>query len=209
MLIKVCGIADAENARQVAALKPDMMGFIFYRPSRRNAFGLDPQAVRDLPKEIIKTGVFVDEDAAAILRTAREYGLDRIQLHGEEAPGLCRELADNGYKIIKAFGISSPEDLQATAGYVDVCDMFLFDTRTPLKGGSGEKFDHGLLQTYTGRTPFLLSGGIGPEDTVIPASGHPLCAGLDVNSRFETAPGHKDPAALARFIAAIRKTIQP
>ncbi|MCD8102109.1 MAG: phosphoribosylanthranilate isomerase [Alistipes sp.] len=203
-LIKVCGMADADNARQVAALAPDMMGFIFYRPSPRNAFGLAPDVVRQLPAAIRKVGVFVDETAETVFRIAGQYGLDAVQLHGGEPPESCAGLAGRGLTIIKAFGISSAGDLSAAGGYEGACDLFVFDTKTPLKGGSGRRFDHSVLSGYTGRTPFLLSGGIGPEDAATDLSIYSRCAGFDLNSRFETAPGIKDTELLRIFIETVR-----
>lgn len=206
MLIKVCGIVDAENARGVAELAPDLMGFIFYRPSPRNAFSLPPETVRALPAYIGRVGVFVDEREELILRTARLYGIDYIQLHGSETPQTCTSLSRKGFKVIKAFGISSAGDLDATSAYTEVCDLFIFDTKTPLKGGSGRKFDHSILEGYTGPTPFLLSGGIGPEDAGIDISRYPGCIGFDLNSRFETATGLKDILLLKKFIETERKS---
>ncbi|MCC8019505.1 MAG: phosphoribosylanthranilate isomerase [Rikenellaceae bacterium] len=203
-VLKVCGMADADNMREVAALTPDMMGFIFYRPSPRNAFGLAPAAVRGLPETIRKVGVFVDEPMDAVLRKAEEYGLDAVQLHGGEAPELCGTLRDRGLEVFKAFGISSREDLTTAWRYEGVCELLLFDTKTPLKGGSGLKFDHSVLESYTGPTPFLLSGGIGPEEAGIDTGRYPGCAGFDLNSRFETSPGIKDISRLSEFIETVR-----
>ncbi len=197
-------MADADNARRVAALAPDMMGFIFYRASPRDAFGLAPDVVRQLPPAIKKVGVFVDETADTVLRTVELYGLDAVQLHGGEPPESCAGLAARGLKVVKAFGISSAGDLSAAGGYEGAIDLFVFDTKTPLKGGSGRRFDHSVLRRYTGRTPFLLSGGIGPEDAATDLSIYPRCAGFDLNSRFETAPGVKDTELLRIFIETVR-----
>ncbi|MCC8034511.1 MAG: phosphoribosylanthranilate isomerase [Rikenellaceae bacterium] len=205
MLIKVCGTADYRNMLDVARLGPDMMGFIFYRPSPRNAFGLSPQKVRALPGQIEKIGVFVDERQQAILDTAERYGLGTVQLHGGETPELCRSLRSKGMKVIKALGISAPQDLDSAQEYAESCDLLLFDTKTPLRGGSGRKFDHGVLAAYRGPLRFLVGGGIGPEDTAVAGAIGPLAAGVDINSRFEIIPGVKDITALGKFISTIRK----
>ncbi|MCD8073282.1 MAG: phosphoribosylanthranilate isomerase, partial [Alistipes sp.] len=142
----------------MAALGPDMMGFIFYRRSPRNAFGLSPEAVRGLQDGIVKVGVFVDEPQGVILDTVRRYSLEAAQLHGGETPELCMSLRSKGLVVIKAIGIGAPEDVDAAKNYAGSCDLLLFDTKTQIKGGSGQKFATGVLAGYDG-LPFLLSGG--------------------------------------------------
>ncbi len=200
--IKVCGMRKAENIAAVAELEPEYMGFIFYRPSPRYAGSPDLSA---LPATIRKTGVFVDTPPDEIADTARHYGLQTLQLHGSETPGTCRKLREAGYEIIKAFGIETAEDFARTAGYTACCDLFLFDTRTPGHGGSGRRFDWRILEAYTGKTPFLLSGGISPADAdEILTLNHPMLYGIDLNSRFETEAGLKNTESLEHFIKTIR-----
>ncbi len=218
MLIKVCGMRDAANIAAVARLSPapDMMGFIFYAPSPRNACSTPPEALDALPPAIRRVGVFVDEAPETIVETARRYGLHTVQLHGTEPPEMCARLRAEGLGVIKAFGIATAADIARTAPYEGTCDLYVFDTRIPdpapgaPHGGTGRKFDHTLLAAYGGTTPFLLSGGLGPEDAEnagqLTATRHPLCAGVDINSRFETTPGVKKPAAIEKFI---QKTKQP
>jgi phosphoribosylanthranilate isomerase len=125
-----------------------------------------------------------------------------LQLHGNETPEYCAELKTK-YKceIIKAFGIKSEDDLSHTSGYDGVCDYFLFDAKTELYGGSGNKFDHNLLVNYKGKTPFFLSGGITPQDAVnISNSLHKSCIGVDINSGFEISPGLKNVEQVKKFI---------
>ena len=106
------------------------------------------------------------------------------------------------FSIIKAFNIATAEDLAQTKPYEGIVDYFLFDTKAQLPGGSGEQFDWSVLSHYEGTTPFLLSGGIGPDDAErIKSFHHPRCIGIDLNSRFEIAPGLKDVYQLKDFIS--------
>ncbi len=201
MQIKVCGMKDPCNMLQVAGLRPDMMGFIFYPPSARYAGGLRPGAVRALPPEIRKIGVFVDEKDSRMEEIAGKYGLDAVQFHGNESPKICKSFRQKGVQVIKAFHISVEADVELTGEYAGSCDYFLFDTRCDGYGGSGQAFDWNLLEHYRGTTPFLLSGGIAPRHAeAIKALRHPQLAGIDVNSCFEIAPGVKDPALLKAFM---------
>lgn len=234
LLIKVCGMRDAKNIRDVTELDIDLMGFIFYPKSSRfvkmissdagiipdysperltNAVKTEGERGQSLPKRIKRVGVFVDEMPQTIITCIYNYNLDYVQLHGSEEPvmidNLRRTLVPDivpGIKVIKAFGISSEEDLEKSYEYEGHADMFLFDTRTPLKGGSGKKFDWDVLKAYHGSTPFLLSGGIGPDDVQrVLDFHHPMFAGIDLNSKFETAPAVKDVDKLRNFVDAIRR----
>ncbi len=203
--IKICGMQQPENIKAVAALHPDYMGFIFYPKSPRFAGNLDPAIVKLLPNTICKVGVFVNESTENILATAFKYHLNAIQLHGEESPAICEAIRKEGLEVIKAFSVATTADLQATSLYQHACDFLLFDTKTPLFGGSGQQYNWEILQSYNGRVPFFLSGGIGAEDiTRLVAFHHPLLHAVDVNSRFETSPGKKDVMALTHFINELK-----
>ena len=194
-LIKVCGMRHEANIRAVEALGIDMMGFIFWPGSSRCVSS--PPAY--LPERCRRVGVFVDEDADRVRRIADACALDCVQLHGRETPDYCARLS--AYTVIKAFSIATAADLPQTDAYADVASYFLFDTKGRSAGGNGTKFDWEVLQAYTGSTPFLLSGGIGPDDAAaVSAFSHPRCVGIDINSRFELRPGLKDTAAIAAFI---------
>lgn len=198
-------MCDPCNIAQVAGLGPDMMGFIFYEGSPRNACRMPPKAFDALEMETKRVGVFVDAPPGRIRETVRLYGLDLVQLHGAESPTTCKELRAAGIGVIKAFGIGSAGDVVRTDEYEGSCDLYVFDTRTAAHGGSGRKFDHSLLTGYMGHTSYLLSGGIGPEDGgTLAAWEDPRCAGVDINSRFETAPGVKDPEAIKKFMQTIK-----
>ena len=201
-LVKVCGMRDAENICEVEALGIDLMGFIFWPKSSRYV----SERPAYLPTNCKRVGVFVDEDIETVKRIAEDYALDYIQLHGHELADYCAQL--RGFKLIKAFNIATTEDFKQTEPYTGIVDYFLFDTKGKSVGGNGEKFDWSVLSAYDGNTPFLLSGGIGPDDAeVLTSHFSPLtskkCVGIDLNSRFEIAPGLKDINKLKEFINAL------
>ena len=189
---------ETKNICEVEALGIELMGFIFWPKSSRYV----SERPSHLPEKVKRVGVFVNEDIEQVKNTAEAYALDYIQLHGSESPEYAQQLRD--WKVIKAFNIATAADLDATKPYEGMADYFLFDTKGKSVGGNGEKFDWSVLDAYTGDTPFLLSGGIGPDDAErVKAFHHPKCIGIDLNSRFETAPAIKDVAALQRFIAQL------
>lgn len=192
---------EPENIRAVEECAIDMMGFIFYPQSPRFV----AKKPGYLPDKIRRIGVFVDMSLEDIRSRIAEYGLYGVQLHGNEPPHLCEALRSNGVKVIKAFPIRDRFSLEACRNYEPVCDYFLFDTPTPGYGGAGTTFDWKLLDRYNGKTPFLLSGGIGTEniESFRPFS-HSRWAGIDLNSRFETVPALKDVEKLKAFIREFR-----
>ena len=199
MIVKVCGMRDAANIRQLEALGIDWMGMIFWPKSKR--YVSTPPVY--LPQHVRKVGVFVDASLDAIRQHVEDYQLDIVQLHGQESPEMLKVLKP--LTLIKALNIATPEDLQKTEPYEGLADYFLFDTKGKSVGGNGEKFDWSVLASYQGETPFLLSGGIGPEVTQdVKTFHHPKCIGIDLNSRFETEPGLKDITKLKQFLEAIR-----
>ena len=202
-MIKVCGMREADNIRDVEALGIDMMGFIFWPKSSRYV----SQRPDYLPKRVKRVGVFVDEDPEQVKRLADDYALDYIQLHGQESPSYIFQL--RGLHVIKAFNISIAEDLLQTQPYEGLVDFFLFDAKGKSVGGNGEKFNWDVLDAYQGATPFLLSGGIGSDDAErVNAFYHPKCIGIDLNSRFELSPGLKDVAKLKEFMCNLNTEIQ-
>lgn len=217
-MIKVCGLRDGENIRQVAALGVDWIGLIFWPHSPRyvsmipsNA-GIIPDRVSDIGEfKAKRVGVFVDPTAQDVITRVVNFQLDLIQLHGHETPTFIRNLrhtlADiRPVKVIKAISVSSRDDITAYKDYADCVDDFLFDTKCKTVGGSGEQFDWSVLEAYDGDIPFLLSGGIGPDDAErVRNFHHPQCIGIDLNSRFESEPGFKDVAALRQFINQLNR----
>lgn len=205
--IKVCGMKEAGNIEGVGHLNPDFMGFIFYDRSPRNAIGMPVEALDNFSEEIRKVGVFVDSNPDYIEEIAGKYGIDALQLHGNESPELCGLLKDKGFFVIKAFGIEAAGvsiDEEIIKPYEGKIDMVLFDTKTLARGGSGKKFDWKALDNYSLQIPFLLSGGIDICDAdAIRGLTNPFLAGIDVNSRFELSPGIKDVEKLDEFIKRI------
>ena len=206
-IIKVCGMRDADNIRAVENLligskvpSDRFMGFIFWQKSGR--YVCEKPAY--MPKGVKRVGVFVNEDVEKVKQIADDYQLDYIQLHGSESPEYVSRL--KGMRVIKAFNIATNTDLEQTLAYEHIpdggkVDMFLFDTKGKSVGGNGEKFDWSVLTAYDSDTTFLLSGGIGPHDAEhLKAFQHPKCIGIDLNSRFEIAPGLKDVNKLKEFI---------
>ena len=208
MIVKVCGMRHAENIRAVeqlftahSSLFTAWMGFIFWPKSSRYV----SQCPDYLPTQCKRVGVFVDEDPEQVKRLADDYGLDYIQLHGQESPSYISRLG--GLHVIKAFNIATAEDLLQTQPYEGLVDGFLFDAKGKSVGGNGEKFDWTVLAGYVGKTPFLLSGGIGPDDTAQvnafirgDLQSARQCIGIDLNSRFELSPGLKDINKLKVFL---------
>ena len=232
MKVKVCGMRDAENIREVSSLGVDMLGFIFYPKSPRyvqmisSKAGIIPdyseerldKAIHSADSDVCvgrpaRVGVFVDDMPQNIVTRVYNYGLDYIQLHGNEPRETCENLRatldpdiKKGIRIIKAISVSTAEDIQKYKEYVGAVDLFLFDTKCKTVGGSGEQFDWTVLDTYDGDVPFLLSGGIGPDDAErVKAFHHPKCVGIDLNSKFEIEPALKDVEKLREFIGEVKK----
>jgi len=190
---------DAQNIRDIESLGVDWIGMIFWPKSKRYV----AEVPSYLPGHLKKVGVFVDSTLDDILQHISDYQLDIIQLHGQESPDFAKALKP--HTIIKAFNIEKADDLLQTEKYEGIADYFLFDTKGKMVGGNGQKFDWSVLTAYQGKTPFLLSGGIGPEDVEsVKSFHHPRCIGIDLNSRFESEPGFKDINQLKTFINNIR-----
>ena len=287
-VIKVCGMRDAQNIREVAALGVNLIGLIFYPKSPRYVESISSDAGiipdyssltpdplpegegrnmldKQLKEEETKgetrnkqpvsaqlkstqskapfnkvttplslgegqgdeaveghggeaaipkfVGVFVNDMPQNIVTAVYNYHLSYVQLHGDESPvmidNLRRTLVPDiapQIKIIKAISVSSAEDLKRCEQYEGHVDLFLFDTKCKGYGGSGQKYDWSVLEAYTGQTPFLLSGGIGPDDIDrLRDFHHPQCVGIDLNSKFETAPGMKDINLLQNFLHQLNK----
>lgn len=192
MKLKICGLKNSENINEIVNLSPDFMGFIFYSKSPRFIDGLNPEVLRAISKDIKKVGVFVKASLEDILNQVMKYGLDVIQLHGDEPLELAEQLKQKGLTVIKVFRVMDklPTELEAFDGVVD---YFLFDTKTKEYGGSGHQFEWSILEKYELKTPYLLSGGISlPDIDLIKEKNLPGMIGIDVNSRFEIKPGMKN-----------------
>ena len=210
---------EGENIRQVAELGVNWIGMIFWDKSPRNVTmiptyaGIIPDRGSDIGSfKAKRVGVFVDEMPQNIITRVVNYKLDLVQLHGHETPTLIRNLRRTldpdirpGVQFIKAISVGSCNDIAAYKDYADCVDYFLFDTKCPTVGGSGSQFDWSVLEAYDGDVPFLLSGGIGPDDAErVRNFHHPKCIGIDLNSRFETEPGLKNITKLKQFLEQLK-----
>lgn len=180
--LKICGMRDAANIKEVAELRPDYMGFIFYEKSPR--FVGDKFVIPDL--QLAAVGVFVNESTEKIL----SKGLKIVQLHGDETPDQCDELRKH-VKVIKAFSIDNDFDFETTKKYN--ADYFLFDTKGKYYGGNAKTFNWNKLKEYDQRIPFFLSGGLNADNLkdISILKGMNLHA-IDLNSGVEDSPGVKD-----------------
>jgi len=211
--IKVCGMRAAKNIMEVAQLQPNYIGFIFHEKSARFVSEETP----DLPSNIIKTGVFVNQEPSYILSMVHKHNLGAVQLHGEESPELCEALKTNNPNliVIKVFSVMHSFNFESLRPYEPFVNYFMFDTKGKLPGGNGYLFDWTVLDGYSSQIPFFLSGGIGPDQLPeiknfmarLKAQGKEnLLYAIDVNSRFETQPGVKDAGMLAPFIKQIKES---
>ncbi len=202
MLVKVCGMREGDNIREVESLGIDLMGFIFFKKSPRYV----AQMADYMPANLRRVGVFVDESLEVICEKIVTFGLSAVQLHGGESVDMCRSIRERGVEVFKAISISSAADLQLAELYDGECDMLIFDTKCEGFGGSGEQFDWSILDGYSGRTPFLLSGGLSIDSVQsLREFSHPQLAGYDINSRFESAPAVKDSSLIGEFVEKLKK----
>ncbi len=204
MIVKVCGMRDADNIKEVESLGVDWMGFIFYPRSSRY---VGEEAPAYLPAKCKRVGVMVNASLEEIIRRQSQFALDFIQLHGDESPQFCASVKERvpNVKLIKVFHIKDKSDLNAVGKYDGVADCFLFETKAGVYGGSGMKFDWDLLDSYHGDVPFLITGGIGVDDAEsISRLSHPRFAGVDINSRFEISPAVKDVDLIREFLSRLK-----
>ena len=209
MNIKVCGITQFKQLQQLEALNIDYAGLIFYKDSPRYMGDkITGKQVKEADFDLKKVGVFVNPGYSELLDAIDEYGLDIVQLHGNETPEMCEDVSGE-VEVIKAFRIEdgAVKIDKLVEPYDAVCDFYLFDT-AGLKesfGGTGQQFDWSILKKAKIEKPFFLSGGIGPDDAQkIKAFKHPDFFAIDVNSKFEMAPGLKDMAAILKFLQAFK-----
>lgn len=200
MIIKVCGLRDRENHQEISNLDVEMIGINLYEPSSRFIGDYRLEQIEGQ----LRVGVFVKASISDLNQAITEHDLDLLQLHGDEDVAYCKE-AQILKPIIKVFRIDPDFDWNIISDFA-FADYILLDTKTKLFGGSGKKFDWSILDRYTLDTPFLLSGGIGPEDVVsIKNIKHPKFIGVDINSKFEISPAMKDLSLVSAFTKEIRK----
>lgn len=193
MQLKVCGITNTENILELIPLSISRLGFIFYHKSSRYVLGkLIEDGLNKIPEHIKKTGVFVNAEITEIEQIIERYQLDSIQLHGDESPEFCNYFKAKT-EVIKTISIKDEGSFETANLYMNACDLFLFDTHSEHFGGTGKTFDWRWLEGYSLNKPFYLSGGISLENYAeIKKINNKHLVGIDINSRFEIAPGIKD-----------------
>lgn len=210
MRIKVCGMTQIDQVEQLPDLGATFAGFIFYPKSPRYVFRHLTSSQLKKINSVNKVGVFVNASIEEVLLMVDECRLHMVQLHGDESPKYCERLADY-VSVVKAFRLSDNDSIDWMVNpYMDLCDMFMFDTMGAGYGGTGKKFDWNILKGHNIGKPFFLSGGIQPEDTkaLKEFSHDPVAKALfaiDINSKFETAPGIKDMKKVETFIDELKE----
>ena len=192
-----------------------MIGFNFFPPSPRAVTAERAgELAADLPSSVLKVGVFFDEEMATISRCAQSAQLDIIQVHGTETPERVSEVRDvTGLPVMKVIKLRTPEDLDAIEDYLQVADRLLFDTKPPpemtdaLPGGNAISFDWRILEGRDWPLPWMLAGGLTPENVAAAILASGLTA-VDTASGVESAPGRKDRDRVSRFVAAARVALE-
>lgn len=212
-IAKICGLTDGDAVDAAIEAGADMLGFVFFEKSPRN---VSPEEVAELldpvPPEVREeleiVGLFVDPTDAEIDAVFRHVRLDIVQLHGSESPERVEEVRQEfAVEVIKAIGVSSPEDLKAAEPFVGVADYLLFDAKPPAgadrPGGNAQAFPWEIMKAWKADGPWLLAGGLTSENVkdAIKTAGAP---GVDVSSGVEAAPGQKDPVKIEAFLAAVK-----
>jgi phosphoribosylanthranilate isomerase len=205
--IKVCGMRDKDNIRQLTALSPDYIGFIFYNKSKRYiGETIDKEILDIIPPSINKVGVFVDKPINELIARFNHNHLQFVQLHGHESVEYCKKIYYLGIPVIKVFHINEQFNPNTTVDFSPFCNYFLFDTKTPGYGGSGKKFNWDVIAGFQSVKPFFLSGGIDSDDiNAIKKIKNDTLHAVDINSGFETAPGNKDIISIEAFIQKLTK----
>ena len=200
--IKICGITNMDDAAAAVAAGADLLGFNFYKPSPRY---ITPQKAREIvrrfPNEVLKVGVFVNEELADVHTIMRVAGLGALQLHGDESPEYCSKFP--GCCVIKTFAVTDTFDVHAAEAYE--VDGIMLDTKhNHLRGGTGRVFDWSIARQAALTIPNLyLAGGLSPENvenaikTVRPFA-------VDACSALEDSPGKKNHERMRVFINTVR-----
>jgi phosphoribosylanthranilate isomerase len=203
MDLKICGMRESENIRDVASLRPQYLGFIFYPESPR--FVGEDFKMPELDRSVKKVGVFVNATTESIVEKITEHKLDLIQLHGQERVEQCQQLKSHNVLIIKAFSVSDKFEVSHVKQYHEAADFFLFDTKGKYFGGNAARFDWSILKGYDQQTPFFLSGGLKPENIEEAKALKDMnIAALDLNSGVEIGPALKDIEKIRRVVSLLK-----
>ncbi|MBL4803683.1 MAG: phosphoribosylanthranilate isomerase [Alphaproteobacteria bacterium] len=208
--VKICGLSEPETLKTAIGAGARFVGFVFYEPSPRYvSFDIAWNLARAVPTSIRSVGLFVDPDNALLERVLTGIQLDMIQLHGNETPGRVAEIKDK-YKmpVMKAIRVREESDLDGIEGFEAAADWLLFDSKpeqATLPGGTGHKFDWSLLEGRSFSKPWMLGGGLTPEN-VADALTQLSPDAVDVSSGVESAPGQKDSRKIKAFIETVKST---
>ena len=197
--VKVCGMKYSDNLTEVDDLGIDYYGMIFFKGSKRY---VGDSKFQTTSINAIPVGVFVNQSIEEIKTAQTTFGIKIAQLHGNETPDFCQAVKDIGLQVWKVLGVSVETDFNSIHSYANIVDLFLFDTKSPLHGGTGIKFNWKVLQSVPAGVKFMLSGGINPDDSsTINSLDLPGLVGIDLNSKFEVSPGLKNIELLKSFIS--------
>jgi phosphoribosylanthranilate isomerase len=210
MRIKVCGMTDLQQMHQLGEMGVEFAGMIFYHKSPRFVLKhLTGVQVKRAKLKVYKVGVFVNAPYDEIINHTENFGLDMVQLHGDETPKFCEKVSDY-ISVIKAFRITDTDNIPwMIKDYTEAVDMYMFDTMGAGYGGTGKKFNWQMLHGLNIGKPFFLSGGIEPTDTTAIKEfakeevAKDLFA-LDVNSKFEVREGIKNMELVRKFVGELR-----
>jgi phosphoribosylanthranilate isomerase len=199
--VKVCGITSPEDARVAADAGADAIGLVFAESPRKISMERAREIAAALPQDVLKVGVFVDEEPEEVLRISREVGLDYAQLHGDETPEAVAEIR-GGVRVMKALRVRNAQTLAAVERYE--ADLFLLDAwSAKARGGTGVRFDWELAKSLIGRDNIVVSGGLSPEN-VREAIGYFEPYGVDASSSLEERLGKKNGERVRRFVVAAK-----
>lgn len=208
---KICGLKTMEAVKAAVGNGAAYLGFVIYGPSPRNISPEDTgKLIADIPKKIKKVAVVVDPSDTLLEQIQKEMKPDYVQLHGSESVKRVKEIKKKfGFKIIKAVKIRSSDDVALGQSYQDAADMLLFDARPwdnmpgALPGGNGVSFDWQLLKDRKFSLPWVLSGGLSPDNVkqAVEVTGAKI---VDVSSSLEIKPGEKDIELIKKFLRAAK-----
>lgn len=206
-IVKICGLTDSAHVDAAVDAGARYLGFVFFAKSPRAVTTEQAAALTlGVPPGIMRVGLFVNPDDGFLASVLDRVPLDMIQLHGKESPERVADVkARFGLPVMKAVGVCGPQDLDALWDYGLVADQLLVDAKAPkdadLPGGNGVSFDWRLLVGRKWLKPWMLAGGLTPQNvaTAIRLTG---AAAVDVSSGVESAPGLKDAALIRAFVKA-------
>lgn len=198
--IKVNGIIELKQLKQLDGLGIDFAGFDFNEKSPWYIGGkIAGEELRTADFDIRRVGVFADAGYDEIMKAVDEYGIDVVQLHGNETADLCEQLSGET-EVIKSFTIHDPKASidEQIADYDEVCDYYLFHV--------AKQADWKQLTKSSIEKPFFLSGNIGPGDVKkLKSFTHPDFFGVDINEQFEKSAGVKDMVSILQFKQGLKK----